>query len=78
MDGYRFTRMKVLQTTIHWSCLQTKALRCKARAVTNNDLQGTIRRYVNYHNHPPSMRRRQHGDLQRIKEDRMTVKSKKQ
>ncbi|XP_062537635.1 FLYWCH-type zinc finger-containing protein 1 [Armigeres subalbatus] len=71
IDGYRFTRMKILQSTIHWICLQTKALHCKARAVTNNDPEGTIRRCYNFHNHPPTMRRRQHGDLQRIREDRM-------
>ncbi|XP_058451258.1 modifier of mdg4-like isoform X33 [Malaya genurostris] len=70
IDGYRFTRMKILQKTIHWTCLQNKALGCRARAVTNNAMQGVIQKYNNIHNHPPTVRRRKWGDLQRIKEDR--------
>ncbi|XP_055616868.1 modifier of mdg4-like isoform X34 [Toxorhynchites rutilus septentrionalis] len=70
IDGYRFTRQKICKSTIRWECLQTKALACKARATTNNNVKGLVQCYNNTHNHPSQMQRRKAGDLRKLKEQR--------
>ncbi|XP_055594846.1 modifier of mdg4-like isoform X27 [Uranotaenia lowii] len=68
IGGYRFTRMKILKHSIHWECLQSKPLACRARALTSNALHGVVKKYNNIHNHPANMTRRKAGDLKRIRE----------
>ncbi|XP_055616872.1 modifier of mdg4-like isoform X38 [Toxorhynchites rutilus septentrionalis] len=76
VDGYRFTRMKVLKKTVHWECLQARALRCKARAVTSNTVPGVLRKYSSSHNHLPKMKRRKCGDLRMQREaERLLARS---
>lgn len=67
IDGWRFTRKQMTKNTIQWICVQTKALKCKARAITNS--KGMVLQLNNSHNHPSQMQRRKPGELRKLQRE---------
>lgn len=51
VDGYAYVRNKGNDMNIYWRCSQKRATKCKAKAVTNLDLNRCTLT-VSQHNHP--------------------------